>query len=186
MNRLHRWFCGSDGWRSLASRRLVPWALEGVDLGAQVLELGSGPGATTTALQALAASLTCVEIDHRLATGLLRRSGGDRLRVIAADAAALPFPDQSFDAVVSFSMLHHVVSSALQDRVFAEAARVLRPGGVFAGADIAPGWVFSAIHIFQRVVAVDPDSLGPQLRHAGFATPRVDRNRHMFRFSARR
>jgi SAM-dependent methyltransferase len=185
VNRFHRWFCGSGGWRLLAARRLVPWALEGVDLGADVLELGPGPGASTAALQALAPSITCLEIDERLAAALRQRDRTGQLHVIHGDATDLPFADHSFDAVVSFSMLHHVASVALQDRAFVEAARVLRPGGVFAGADISPGWLFSAIHVFQQVIAVEPDSLGARLSRAGFDHPFVDRNGHMLRFSAR-
>ena len=184
MNRFHRWFCGSDGWRALSARRLVPWALEGVDLGADVLELGPGPGATTDALRSLALRVTCVEIDCRLATALSRRYTSGRIGVVCGDAAALPFRDRSFDAVVSFSMLHHVVSAASQERVFAEAARVLRPGGVFAAADIAPGWLFATIHMFQKAIAVDPESLAYRLQRAGFHRAHVDRRHHMFRFSA--
>jgi ubiquinone/menaquinone biosynthesis C-methylase UbiE len=42
-------------------------------------------------------------------------------------------PDAAFDGVVCFTMLHHVPSALLQYRLLAEVARVLRPGGVFAG-----------------------------------------------------
>jgi hypothetical protein len=44
-------------------------------------------------------------------------------------------------------MLHHVPSAALQDRLLAEARRVLRPGGVFAGFDGVASWLFRVIHI---------------------------------------
>jgi SAM-dependent methyltransferase len=55
-----------------------------------------------------------------------RRAGGPGVALVAADAAALPFPDGAFDAVVS--VLTH---TDLDDpeAAFAEAARVLRPGG---------------------------------------------------------
>src|SRR5205807_10382353 len=58
---------------------------------------------------------------------------GDRVQVQEADATQLPFADASFDGVVNFIMLHHVI--AWQDAL-AEAARVLRPGGVLAGYDL--------------------------------------------------
>ena len=41
----------------------------------------------------------------------------------------------SFSAAASFIMLHHVPSVALQDRLLAEIARVLKPRGVLFGAD---------------------------------------------------
>ena len=47
----------------------------------------------------------------------------------------MPFPDGSFSAVLSFTMLHHVPSIILQNQLLAEAWRVLRPGGVCAGSD---------------------------------------------------
>ena len=44
-------------------------------------------------------------------------------------------------------MLHHIPSLDLQDRAFAEIARVLRPGGTFAGTDsLGAGLVFKLIH----------------------------------------
>ena len=44
MNCLHRWLCRSALWRAALENRLIPWALDGVDLGNQVLELGPVPG----------------------------------------------------------------------------------------------------------------------------------------------
>jgi ubiquinone/menaquinone biosynthesis C-methylase UbiE len=55
--------------------------------------------------------------------------------VVCQDATAMPFPDATFIGAVSFTMLHHVSSEAMQNRLLAEVARVLRPGGVFAGTD---------------------------------------------------
>ena len=50
-----------------------------------------------------------------------------------ADATALPFPDASFDAVVSCLMLHHIID---WEAAVTEVARVLRPGGTFVGYDL--------------------------------------------------
>ena len=60
---------------------------------------------------------------------------GDQVAVMQGDATRMPFEDQRFSAVVCFTMLHHIPSRELQDRALSEAARVLRPGGVFAGSD---------------------------------------------------
>ena len=59
---------------------------------------------------------------------------GDRVDVRQADASQLPFPDESFDAVVSFIMLHHVIA---WEKAVAEAVRVLRAGGRLIGFDRA-------------------------------------------------
>jgi SAM-dependent methyltransferase len=61
-----------------------------------------------------------------------QRLSGDnraRFRTVVASAEALPFPDHSFDAALS-SFVFHLVPS--RTRAFAEARRVLRPGGIFA------------------------------------------------------
>jgi SAM-dependent methyltransferase len=51
--------------------------------------------------------------------------------LLHADAAALPFSDNSFDFVYSINALHHLPSPAAQVKAFQEIARVLRPGGIF-------------------------------------------------------
>jgi 16S rRNA A1518/A1519 N6-dimethyltransferase RsmA/KsgA/DIM1 with predicted DNA glycosylase/AP lyase activity len=75
MNLLHRWYCGSSRWAALVEEALLPWALEleGVALGAELLELGPGPGVTTEVLRRRVARLTAVELDAALAARLARR-----------------------------------------------------------------------------------------------------------------
>lgn len=106
-----------------------------------MLEIGSGYGVTTRWLLERSGRVTAVEIDPDLAAGL-RRTFSDRVDVRTADGAALPFSDATFDAVVCFTVLHHVPTPEQQDRLFIEASRVLRPGGTFAGADGLPSSMF--------------------------------------------
>ncbi|WP_374205815.1 class I SAM-dependent methyltransferase [Crossiella sp. S99.2] len=167
MNLCHRWLCRSDRWARRVARDIIPWALDGVDLGADVLEIGPGYGATTVALATRTPQLTAVEIDPELARGLRARLGG-QVQVIEGDGTAIPLPDNSFTGVGSFTMLHHVPSVALQDRLFAEAFRVLRPGGTFAGIDGVPSLGFRLGHLYDTYVPVNPDTLAPRLRTAGF------------------
>ena len=54
---------------------------------------------------------------------------GTNVTVVAGDATSMPFPDGSFSGAVCFTMLHHVPSAELQDRLLTETYRVLRPGG---------------------------------------------------------
>jgi hypothetical protein len=58
MNLLHRLVCRSALWRWTVERWVIPWALDGVDPGEDVLELGPGPGLTTDVLRERAARLT--------------------------------------------------------------------------------------------------------------------------------
>jgi ubiquinone/menaquinone biosynthesis C-methylase UbiE len=184
MNAVHRGICGSKYWRTIVEKRLVPWALEGLELGTDVLEIGPGPGVTTECLRTLVPDLTCIEIDGGYAASLSRRMAGERLRVVCGDGTAIPLPDANFDAVVCFTMLHHVASIALQDRLLAEAARVLRPGGVFAGVDSLSSRLFRLLHLFDTMVVIDPAIFPNRLRAAGFENIRVDLLPHRFRFRA--
>src|SRR4051794_25949093 len=134
MNRVHGLICSSGWWARTVESKLLPWGLAGVDLDGDVLEVGPGFGATTRVLARRAGSLTVLELDAGYAASL-RRKLGDGVDVVQGDATAMPFADASFSAVVCFTMLHHVPSPAQQDRLLAEAARVLRPGGAFAGTD---------------------------------------------------
>jgi SAM-dependent methyltransferase len=168
MNLLHRLLCRSALWRWTVERCVIPWMLEGLDPGADVLELGSGPGLTTDVLRERTARLTAVELDPRLAASLQERMKNTNVEVVETDATAMPFLDGSFSAVLSFTMLHHVPSATLQDQLLAEAGRVLRPGGVFAGTDTAPGVLLRLAHIGDTKVPVDPATLSHRLETAGF------------------
>jgi SAM-dependent methyltransferase len=167
---------------------ILPWALDGVTLGPHVLEVGPGPGISTDWLRSRIDRVTCVEIDRKLAASLTRRMAGTNVTVRCEDATRLSAEDGTFDAAVSFTMLHHVPSPKLQDRLFAEVARVLRPGAVFAGTDSLYSRRFGLLHIGDTMVMVDPDSLPARLERAGFGEARVDRdpNGSRFRFRARR
>ena len=186
MNQAHRWLCRSDWWKARVEQHLLPWVLDGVDLGSAVLEIGPGPGVTTALLRSRVAHLTCVEIDAPLAAALARRTRGQNVTVLCEDATATTLPDAVFDAAVSFTMLHHVPSPALQDRLFAEVARVLKPGAVFTGSDSVSSRFFRALHLFDTMVIVDPSSLPTRLTAAGFVDVDVEVRPRAFRFRARR
>lgn len=173
MNWYHRWLCASEGWARGVADQMLPWALDGVDLGPEVLEVGPGYGATTRVLTERVPRLTAVEIDPALARRLRRLLDG-RAEVLVGDGTALPLPDGTFTGVTCHTMLHHVPTPALQDRLFAEAHRVLRPGGVFAGSDSQLSLRFRLIHLGDTMVVVDPATLPARLEAAGFRDVTVD------------
>lgn len=184
MNRLHRWYCRSDNW-ARSVEKLVPWTLGQVDLGDDLLEIGPGPGRTTDILRTQADKLTAVEIDEALADNLRTRLHEHaNVTVVTGDATQLPFEDGRFSAAVCFTMLHHVPSAALQDQLFAEVHRVLRPGAAFAGSDSRVSPLFRAFHWFDTLVPVDPDALPARLGTTGFTGVEVSTAPRTFRFRA--
>jgi 16S rRNA A1518/A1519 N6-dimethyltransferase RsmA/KsgA/DIM1 with predicted DNA glycosylase/AP lyase activity len=76
--------------------RIVPWVLDGIELGPNVLEIGPGPGLTTDLLRTQVTSLTCIEIDQRLASSLKQRTAGKNVAVVLGDATAISFANQTF------------------------------------------------------------------------------------------
>jgi ubiquinone/menaquinone biosynthesis C-methylase UbiE len=185
MNRVHHWLCRSAWWKRALDERIMPWVLHSTDLGSDVIEIGPGPGLTTDYLRARCPSLTSVEIDSGLAHSLQSRMRKTNVHVINADATQLPFADGSFSGAVSFTMLHHVPSPALQDKLLSEVRRVLRPGGTFAGMDSRTNWRMRLLHIRDTLVIVDPASFEQRLQRAGFTDIRIDLIDRAFRFQAR-
>lgn len=184
MNLAHRWLCSSSLWRKQVGDSVLPWTIEGLELGSMVLEIGPGPGITTDLLANRVDNLICMEIDGGYAAALSRRMAGNKVHVLRGDGTAAPLPDAAFDSVLCFTMLHHVPSYALQDALLSEAARVLRPGGVFAGYDSLSSLVFRLFHTFDTAVTIDPQTLPGRLKTAGFDELQVDANAHAFRFRA--
>ena len=132
------------------------------------------------------AHLTSVEVDAGLADRLRRRTLGRNVTVRCEDATAMSLPDAVFDSAVCFTMLHHVASPRLQDRLLAEVARVLRPGGIFAGRDSRYSRSFRLLHLGDTMVVVDPGTFPDRLRAAGFERVQVDVDPDAFRFRARK
>jgi SAM-dependent methyltransferase len=191
MNRVHNLLCSSGWWARRAEHELVPFGVDGVQLGDDVLEIGPGFGATTRVLAPRLPKLTVLELDPRYCERLRRELGNGNGRgaptvtVTQGDATALPYPDDRFSAVLCFTMLHHIPSVELQDRAFAEIARVLAPGGTFAGTDsLGVGWLFKAIHVGDTLNLVDPDTLPARLSAAGLLAAEVKRGSRSFRWRA--
>lgn len=150
--------------------------------GRLVLDLGAGDGVAGRA--ALAAGARHV-VGADLSLGMLRRTA-PALCPVAADAAALPFRDHSFDLVLAAFCLNHLDSPA------AGLAGARRVGGALAASTFAPGWTHPAKDAVDQVLrafgyrppdwyaalgpgarASDPDALAAAAAAAGFARVRV-------------
>ena len=111
---------------------IAAWVVDVADVrrGRRVLDAGCGNGVYLRTMRERGIDAVGCDLSY----GMLRAAGGRRL--VNADVRALPFGDDSFDAVLAPHMLYHV-----SDRAAAatELRRVLRPGGTLVavtnGAD---------------------------------------------------
>src|SRR5215469_3471788 len=166
MNTDHEDLCGSPEWAAWLQSEILPAVTAGIDLGHEMLEIGPGPGAATAWLCEHVASLTVLETDTTAAKALATRHRG--VTVDTGDAARMPYGDESFDSVGSFTMLYHVPTAAEQYQILSEALRVLRPGGTLPGSDSLASTGLHHSHAGDTDRPVDPAVLLVWLRTLGF------------------
>jgi SAM-dependent methyltransferase len=172
MNENHATLMPSPEWAAHIQDEVLPQATAGVDLGGELLELGPGPGAATDWLRHRARRLVAVEHEADAAAKLADRFAfaGSNVEVVCGDATALAYPDGSFDTVATFTMLHHVPTRAAQDKVLAEAFRVLRPDGTFLGSDSLGSDDLHHFHEGDTYNPVEPAAFLTRLQTIGFTT----------------
>jgi ubiquinone/menaquinone biosynthesis C-methylase UbiE len=104
-----------------------------------VLDVGTGTAQIPIELCERSAAAHVIAIDlaeHMLAVGAanVKHAGfADRITLERQDAKRLPYADESFGAIISNSIVHHIPEPG---GVLAEMMRVLRPGGVFFVRDL--------------------------------------------------
>jgi ubiquinone/menaquinone biosynthesis C-methylase UbiE len=148
----------------------------------RVLDIGCGTGSLTVALARRSARAIGMDPAPRMVAQARAKQRDAPVSFIVGSAEALPFANSSFDAATASMTLHHWRDA---ERGMAELARVLRPGGRAAIADIdLPGLLRSALRIlrsphagwsrrelagmlyrsgFTRVEALTRGPLGPRL-----------------------
>jgi SAM-dependent methyltransferase len=173
MNPDHEDLCSSPDWAAYLQSEILPVVTAGVTLGDDMLEIGPGPGAATGWLRERVASLTALEADPAAAGRLAARYPEGNVTIDTGDATRLPYGDESFDSVGSFTMLHHVEDAAGQYRILAEALRVLRPGGTLVGSDSLASTSLHHFHAGDTYNPVDPATMLVWLRALGFSAVTV-------------
>jgi malonyl-CoA O-methyltransferase len=150
-----------------------------------ILDLGAGTGHSSRALKRKYPAAAVVAVD--IAPGMLELAKHQsrwlrRFERVRADAYTLPFRDESFDLIFSSLMLQWCDDL---DAVFAEIARVLRPGGALVFSTFGPDTLLELRQSWSASDAAgnhvnhffDAPALGSALMHAGLAEPVLDVDR---------
>src|SRR6267378_669041 len=155
-----------------------PTALADLHEGEVVLDLGSGGGidvllsARRVGPAGKAYGLDMTDEMLALARENQRKAGATNVEFLKGEIEAIPLPDDSVDVIISNCVIN---LSADKDRVFAEAFRVLRPGGRFAVSDVVvrgavPAEIRRNVELWIGCVAgaLEDEEYRAKLAKAGF------------------
>jgi ubiquinone/menaquinone biosynthesis C-methylase UbiE len=168
MNENHARVCTSPEWAQYIQTDVLPALVRDADLGEEMLEIGPGPGAATEWLRHKVKRLTAVEINEEAAALLAERYAGTNVEIVVGTGTDLAYPDDSFDSVGGFTMLHHVPTIGEQNKILAEAFRVLRPGGVLICSDSLASNNLHHFHADDTYNPVEPGWVLGRLQTIGF------------------
>src|ERR1700756_514273 len=164
-----------------------PTALAELEPGETVLDLGSGGGidvllsARRVGPSGKAYGLDMTDEMLTLARENQRKAGVDNVEFLKGEIEDIPLPDNSVDVIISNCVIN---LSADKDRVFAEAFRVLRPGGRFAVSDVVvrgevPAQIRRSVELWIGCVAgaLSEAEYRAKLAKAGFESIGVEPTR---------
>jgi SAM-dependent methyltransferase len=168
MNDNHATLCSSPEWAEFLTGEVLGPLAARFELGAHLLELGPGYGASTRWLRHRVKRLTALELDPTLAAQLEDEFAGTNVSVEVGDCTKPGFADASFDSVATFTMLHHLPTTAQQYVALTEAHRLLRPGGLLVGSDSLASPELHGFHEGDTYNPIDPARLLVFLQAIGY------------------
>jgi SAM-dependent methyltransferase len=160
-----------DGYRSTFRARILAEVPEGAD----VLEIGCGPGTDATALaegrRYVGIDLSEIQLAH---ARVIAPTG----RFLHGDVLDTPFPPASFDAVVSFYAFNHIPQDRMEP-LFGRIRSWLRPGGGLFGSfgtsdnpgEVEPAWLGKVDMYFSSLPIDRTEAL---LEEVGFSIEFAD------------
>ena len=175
---------GLDVIRAVLSTNTVPLEAQ------MLLDAGCGTGQYTAALINDVAQITAIDLNEAMLGAAKEKlhgeAGSGRLVFHQASLETLPIDAQSVDAIMVNQVLHHIADDPDthwpgHQRVFAEFARVLRPGGMIvinscSHAQLRSGfWFYQLIpNAIERICrrTCDPTVIAELLQAVGFSQTR--------------
>jgi ubiquinone/menaquinone biosynthesis C-methylase UbiE len=146
-------------------------SLTGLPRGSVVLEVGCGTGWDARRLLGKGIVTYCADISLSMvkrAREYIRESDVStaleeqgNVRFFVTDAESIPFPDNSFDAVLITAALHHVPSART---CLTEMARVCKPGGLVVLGFEPNAWPYYTVLPVRRLLSIAAKSIGVALR----------------------
>lgn len=148
----------------------------------RVLDIGSGLGGPARTLaESFGCHVTGIDITQAFCDAATALSGwvglSDRVNFRQGDATQLPFGDAEFDAAMT---IHVAMNLAAKDRMYAEAKRILKPGGRFVVYDVLQGEGGDVLYPvpWAREPSIShlatPDAMTALLSNAGFTILQVE------------
>ncbi|HVM47868.1 MAG TPA: class I SAM-dependent methyltransferase [Candidatus Acidoferrum sp.] len=131
--------------------------------GDDVLDVACGTGNLAIIAARAGCTTSGVDIASNLIAQARTRAADEGLAIdyLEGDAEALPYPDASFDLVVS---MYGVMFAPNPELVASELLRVTKPGGLIALANWTPsGFIGKMFEVFKRHVAPPPGLASPML-----------------------
>jgi SAM-dependent methyltransferase len=161
----HAWTAGDFGRIATFTAQAADDFVQriGIRPGSSVLDVACGTGNTAIPAAHTGASVTGVDIAPNLLAQARQRAAAENLdaRFEEGDAEDLPFPDRSFDVVLT---MFGAMFAPRPERVASELLRVCKPGGVIAMANWTPeGFVGKSFQITSRTLPPPPGVPAPSL-----------------------
>lgn len=126
----------------------APWVIEEIArrIGnkAHILDIGCGGGFLSNPMADAGYDVTGIDLSEASLAVAEENDASKNVKYLKADAYALPFEDNSFDVACAMDILEHVNNPEILIR---EAARVVRPGGLFFFHTFNRNWVSNLVII---------------------------------------